>query len=31
MRIRTVRVIRDYGMFDRCESPQFYPPVDRRE
>ena len=31
MRIRIVRVIRDYGMFDRRESPQFYPPVDRRE
>jgi len=31
MRIRTVRVIRDYGMFDRRESPQFYPPVDRWE
>jgi len=31
MRIRTVRVVRDYGMFDRRESPQFYPPVDPRE
>ncbi len=31
MRIRTVRVIRDYGMFDRRESPQFYPPVEQRE
>ncbi|MDP4006540.1 antibiotic biosynthesis monooxygenase [Methylobacterium sp. NEAU K] len=31
MRIRNVRVIRDYGMFDRRESPQFYPPVDPRE
>lgn len=31
IRIRTVRVIRDYGMFDRRESPQFYPPVDRRK
>lgn len=31
MRIRTVRVIRDYGMYDRRESPQFYPPVDRQE
>ncbi|KAB1073972.1 antibiotic biosynthesis monooxygenase family protein [Methylobacterium planeticum] len=28
-RVRRVRVIRDYGMFDRRESPQFYPPVDR--
>jgi hypothetical protein len=24
-RIRRVRVIRDYGMFDRREAPQFYP------
>ena len=29
VRVRAVRVIRDYGMFDRRESPQFYPPVDR--
>ncbi|WP_336488375.1 antibiotic biosynthesis monooxygenase family protein [Methylobacterium nigriterrae] len=27
VRRRTVRVIRDYGMFDRRESPQFYPAV----
>jgi heme-degrading monooxygenase HmoA len=30
MRIRAVRVIRDYGMFDRRESPQFFPAVPRR-
>jgi heme-degrading monooxygenase HmoA len=29
-RKRTVRVIRDYGMFDRREAPQYYPPVERR-
>jgi heme-degrading monooxygenase HmoA len=27
LRHRTVRVIRDYGMFDRREAPQFYPEV----
>jgi len=27
---RVVQVIRDYGMFDRKEAPQFYPPVPRR-
>ena len=26
-RTRTVRVIRDYGMFDRVEAPQYYPEV----
>jgi heme-degrading monooxygenase HmoA len=26
-RNRRVRVIRDYGMFDRAETPQYYPPV----
>jgi hypothetical protein len=26
-RHRTVRVIRDYGMRDRAEAPQYYPPV----
>jgi heme-degrading monooxygenase HmoA len=26
-RIRHVRVVRDYGMFDRREAPQYYPPV----
>jgi heme-degrading monooxygenase HmoA len=29
MRHRCVRVIRDYGMFDRREAPQFYPVVNR--
>ena len=29
-RLRHVRVIRDYGMFDRREAPQYYPAVDRR-
>jgi len=28
-RHRRVRVIRDYGMFDRGEAPQYYPPVAR--
>jgi heme-degrading monooxygenase HmoA len=28
-RHRRVRVIRDYGMFDRREATQYYPPVDR--
>jgi heme-degrading monooxygenase HmoA len=28
-RHRRVRVIRDYGMFERREAPQFYPDVDR--
>ena len=27
IRRRRVRVIRDYGMFDRAEAPQYYPPV----
>jgi heme-degrading monooxygenase HmoA len=27
LRHRQVRVVRDYGMFDRREAPQFYPPV----
>jgi heme-degrading monooxygenase HmoA len=27
LRHRQVRVIRDYGMFDRREAPQYYPPV----
>jgi len=26
-RLRRVRVIRDYGMFDRREAPQYYPEV----
>ena len=29
IRLRRVRVIRDYGMFDRAEAPQYYPPVPR--
>lgn len=29
-RCRRVRVIRDYGMYDRRESPQYYPDVPRR-
>jgi heme-degrading monooxygenase HmoA len=29
LRHRQVRVIRDYGMFDRREAPQFYPEVER--
>jgi hypothetical protein len=27
-RHRIVRVVRDYGMFDRRESPQYYPAID---
>jgi heme-degrading monooxygenase HmoA len=30
-RLRRVRVIRDYGMFDRREAPQYYPVVARPE
>jgi hypothetical protein len=30
-RLRQVRIIRDYGMFDRREAPQYYPDVGRRE
>jgi heme-degrading monooxygenase HmoA len=29
LRHRRVRVIRDYGMFDRREAPQYYPPAPR--
>ena len=29
-RFRDVRVIRDYGMFDRREAPQYYPPARER-
>ena len=29
-RLRSVRIIRDYGMFDRRETPQYYPEVERR-
>jgi hypothetical protein len=28
-RMRCVRVVRDYGMFDRREAPQYYPAVER--
>jgi heme-degrading monooxygenase HmoA len=28
LRIRAVRIIRDYGMRDRREAPQYYPPVE---
>jgi hypothetical protein len=28
-RLRQVRVVRDYGMFDRREAPQYYPTVHR--
>ncbi len=30
-RIRRVRIIRDYGMFDRREAPQYYPDADGAE
>jgi heme-degrading monooxygenase HmoA len=30
-RLRRVRVVRDYGMFDRREAPQYYPEVERAE
>lgn len=28
-RVRRVRIVRDYGMFDRREAPQYYSPVER--
>ena len=28
-RLRRVRIVRDYGMFDRYEAPQYYPDVNR--
>src|SRR6478672_3977995 len=28
-RLRQVRIVRDYGMFDRREAPQYYPAVER--
>ena len=31
LRHRTVRIVRDYGRFDRREAPQFYPDVKGRE
>jgi heme-degrading monooxygenase HmoA len=30
-RLRQVRIVRDYGMFDRREAPQYYPDVERRQ
>lgn len=30
-RLRRIRVVRDYGMFDRREAPQYYPEVERSE
>ena len=30
-RLRRVRIVRDYGMFDRREAPQYYPEVGRPE
>jgi len=30
-RLRGVRIVRDYGMFDRREAPQYYPAVERSE
>jgi heme-degrading monooxygenase HmoA len=30
-RLRRVRVVRDYGMFDRREAPQYYPAVERSD
>jgi hypothetical protein len=29
LRHRVVRIVRDYGMFDRREAPQYYPEVPR--
>jgi hypothetical protein len=31
LRHRQIRVVRDYGMFDRREAPQFYPDAQGRE
>jgi len=28
-RLRRVRIVRDYGMFDRREAPQYYPEAKR--
>jgi hypothetical protein len=28
-RVRHIRIVRDYGMFDRREAPQYYPDVPR--
>jgi hypothetical protein len=27
LRHRRVRIVRDYGMYDRREAPQYYPPA----
>jgi len=29
-RLRQIRIVRDYGMFDRREAPQYYPPAEDR-
>jgi hypothetical protein len=29
VRHRIVRIVSDYGMFDRRESPQYYPDIER--
>ena len=31
VRLRRIRVVRDYGMFDRREAPQYYPDVSGTE
>jgi heme-degrading monooxygenase HmoA len=31
MRLRRIRIVRDYGMYDRREAPQYYPDVPGRE
>jgi heme-degrading monooxygenase HmoA len=30
-RLRRVRIVRDYGMFDRREAPQYYPEIERQK
>jgi Endoribonuclease L-PSP len=30
-RLRRVRIVRDYGMFDRREAPEYYPDVERAQ
>jgi hypothetical protein len=30
-RLRHVRVVRDYGMFDRREAPQYYASIERQQ
>jgi hypothetical protein len=29
--VRVFEVMRDYGMYERAEAPQYYPPVERRQ